>query len=242
MEKYRRIMHYPAASTINVSYIDYCDNDISSTTNIRRLLRLPYFPKIERVIFNGPATIVFWQDDTKTVVKCREGDTFDPEKGIAMAIAKKALGNEDGYYEDIKKWLPTDLHYAKEKKKKKAFEKTCDNCKYTDLHYTAEPCFSCGTAACNGKGSKTKWEPKEDKPAEKWCSNCKHHDLSFVSEPCHTCIYDIMVTGRNTKWEPKEKPVEKTCETCKYHNPTGHFRYGLACALCCDQEYWEPKE
>lgn len=188
----KRIKRYPAASTINVSYVDYCDNDISSTRNIRRLCRLLYFPKIKHVIFNGPATIVFWQDDTKTVVKCREGDTFDPEKGLAMAIAKKALGNEDGYYEDIKKWLPKE-------KKEEAFEKTCGNCKYADLHYTAEPCFSCGTAAYNGKGSKT-------------------------------------------KWEPKEKPVEKTCETCKYHNPTGHFRYGLACALCCDQEYWEPKE
>ncbi len=28
--------------------------------------------KIERVIFNAPATIVFWNDGTKTVVKCRE--------------------------------------------------------------------------------------------------------------------------------------------------------------------------
>lgn len=69
-------------------------------------------PKIKDVKFNGPATIVFWEDGTKTVVKCQNGDTFDPEKGLAMAIAKKALGNEDGYYsENIGKWVE---NYQKE--------------------------------------------------------------------------------------------------------------------------------
>lgn len=57
-------------------------------------------PKIEDVIFNGPATIVKWADGTKTVVKCCEGDTFDPEKGLAIAISKKALGD----CKEIKKW------------------------------------------------------------------------------------------------------------------------------------------
>lgn len=61
---------------------------------------------IKRVVFNDPATIVFWEDGTKTVVKCGENDIFDPEKGLAMAIAKKALGNEGNYYNAIKKWLP----------------------------------------------------------------------------------------------------------------------------------------
>lgn len=60
---------------------------------------------IEKVIFNEPATIVFWSDKTKTVVKA-ENDTFDPEKGLAMAIAKKALGNQGNYYNTFKKWLP----------------------------------------------------------------------------------------------------------------------------------------
>jgi len=61
---------------------------------------------IKKVIFNDPATIVFWEDGTKTVVKCGENDIFDPEKGLTMAIAKKALGNEGNYYNAIKKWLP----------------------------------------------------------------------------------------------------------------------------------------
>ena len=60
---------------------------------------------IKKVIFNSPATIVFWDDGTKTVVKC-ENEEYDPEKGLAMAVAKKALGNQGNYYNQFKKWLP----------------------------------------------------------------------------------------------------------------------------------------
>lgn len=63
-------------------------------------------PKIKDVIFNDPATIVFWADGTKTVVKCQDDDIFDPEKGLAMAITKKALGNKGNYCNELKKWLP----------------------------------------------------------------------------------------------------------------------------------------
>lgn len=62
---------------------------------------------IEKVIFNPPATIVFWSDKTKTVVKCGKNDIFDPEKGLALAIAKKLYGNNGGnYYNTFAKWLP----------------------------------------------------------------------------------------------------------------------------------------
>ena len=62
---------------------------------------------ITNVIFNDPATIVFWTDGTKTVVKA-DDEPFDPEKGLAMAICKKTLGNEGNYYNIFKKWLPDD--------------------------------------------------------------------------------------------------------------------------------------
>lgn len=47
---------------------------------------------IKKVIFNDPATIVFWSDGAKTVVKCADFDIFDPEKGLAMAICKRVYG------------------------------------------------------------------------------------------------------------------------------------------------------
>lgn len=62
---------------------------------------------IKNVIFNDPATIVYWFDGTKTVVKA-EGEAFDPEKGLAMAIAKKIFGNEGNYYDIFRKWLPKE--------------------------------------------------------------------------------------------------------------------------------------
>lgn len=61
---------------------------------------------ITKVIFNDPATIVFWSDNTKTVVECGDYDIFDEEKGLAMAICKKAMGNKGNYYEEFKKWIP----------------------------------------------------------------------------------------------------------------------------------------
>lgn len=64
--------------------------------------------KIKNVIFNDPATIVFWTDGTKTVVKAQDDDVFDPEKGLAMAISKKALGNKGNYCNELKKWLPKE--------------------------------------------------------------------------------------------------------------------------------------
>lgn len=60
---------------------------------------------IKRVIFNPPATIVYWSDCTKTVVKCNVNDIFDPEKGLAMAIAKLCVGNTGAYYAEIRHWV-----------------------------------------------------------------------------------------------------------------------------------------
>lgn len=65
-------------------------------------------PYIKNVIHNDPATIVFWADGTKTVVKCQPGDIYDPEKGLAMAISKKALGNQGNYCNVFKKWIPEE--------------------------------------------------------------------------------------------------------------------------------------
>lgn len=61
-----------------------------------RLNNLPAMAELKplafrRVIFNWPATIVFWSDGTKTVVKCAKFDNWDPEKGLAMAVMKKFL-------------------------------------------------------------------------------------------------------------------------------------------------------
>lgn len=55
------------------------------------------YPKVKRVIYNfkhidKPATIVFWDDGTKTVVRCNDED-FTREGGIAQCYLKKFLGS-----------------------------------------------------------------------------------------------------------------------------------------------------
>ena len=103
--------------TAKVSYRSLYDirNDAEVPRNTyRNILNSTYgigslrIPEIKNVIFNEPATIVFWEDGTKTVVKCQDSDEFDHEKGLAMAIAKKAYGNKGSYCNKMKKWLPKE--------------------------------------------------------------------------------------------------------------------------------------
>lgn len=63
---------------------------------------------ISNVVFSGPATVVMWSYGTKTVVKCGDGDTVDHEKVLALAIAKKALGNKGNYCNVFREWLPEE--------------------------------------------------------------------------------------------------------------------------------------
>lgn len=82
----------------------YVKNGLNSIFGIQKELALT----VRQVIHHDPATIVYWLDGTKTVVKTQDGDTYDPEKGLAMAICKKALGNKGNYNDVFKKWLPKE--------------------------------------------------------------------------------------------------------------------------------------
>ena len=61
--------------------------------------RRPYLPEPKTVIFHPPATIVYWEDGEKTIVKCMEGEEFNPEVGLAMCLAKYIFGKR------YKKWF-----------------------------------------------------------------------------------------------------------------------------------------
>jgi hypothetical protein len=67
-----------------------------------------YRVEIDRVIFNKPATIVIWADGTKTVVKCQDGDVYSKETGLALCIAKKALGNKGNFNDIFHEWIPEE--------------------------------------------------------------------------------------------------------------------------------------
>lgn len=89
-----------------------------------------YLPWPRDVIFNAPATVVFWDDGSKTVVKLVEGEEFNPEVGLAMCFCKKVMG--DGY----KRWFKDALkkgRWQKEKATKRVEdEKSCESVEQTE--------------------------------------------------------------------------------------------------------------
>lgn len=87
---------------------NYILNDEKVTKELSNNMNNSKFD-IKEVKFNGPATIVFWEDGTKTVVKCGLHDKIDYEKGLAMAITKRALGDNGHYYETIKKYAGEEM-------------------------------------------------------------------------------------------------------------------------------------
>lgn len=108
-------MYVPVGHTIKAEYHTIGRRN-GKTKEAKEHLKMYYgvytVPQIKDVIFNGPATIVFWEDGTKTVVKVMEGYEFDPHTGLAEAIAKKALG--DDYRKTFRKYIKK---YDKQKEK-----------------------------------------------------------------------------------------------------------------------------
>ena len=47
----------------------------------------------KKVIHNDPATIIIWSDGSKTVVKCRPGEKYEPYWGFCAAVCKKIFGS-----------------------------------------------------------------------------------------------------------------------------------------------------
>lgn len=102
---------------IDAAYDEYIKAErMGNPVIIEKKVKAPH--EIEKVIFNPPATIVYWKDGTKTVVKVQEGDVFDPEKGLAMAFFKKMHGNTGNYNNIIHKWI-------KDYKPKYAYGRIC---------------------------------------------------------------------------------------------------------------------
>ena len=121
--------------------IKYCDYDIKTTNDIIKeinKMESNCFVKptvnsfaIKNVIFNPPATIVFWEDGTKTVVKC-ENEEFDPEKGMAMAISKKMLGNKGNYFNEFKKWI--EPYLEKDRMDRESISKIIESLRFDLFH------------------------------------------------------------------------------------------------------------
>jgi hypothetical protein len=151
---------------VDLNYTGGCNGGFEPTINDSKAPPA----KIKVVHFSNGVTTVIWEDGVKSQVRCQEGDTFDPEKGLALAIAKRALGNKGSWYDDIKKW--TDKYHAEsldaigdvsfdENGNTSAitFENhtdiRCSTCRFVKTPVTQIPCCGCDMGySC--------WEPNED--------------------------------------------------------------------------------
>ena len=95
-----------------LDYLDVCLDEVEAE---ERAARVKAAKKnnalIKNVIFKPKEgmTIVLWTNGTKTIVRCQNGEPYDPEKGLAMAIIKGTLGCNTSHYNEIfKKWVKED--------------------------------------------------------------------------------------------------------------------------------------
>lgn len=85
---------------------------------------------IKKIMYKPPATIVFWNDGTKTVSVCEKGDIYNKELGFALCVLKKKYDNKtvhqmlDTYVHNANKYSEKDKAIVWENKpKEKGFRK-----------------------------------------------------------------------------------------------------------------------
>ena len=107
--EYKRLLNnvYGRGGRGNLASIVLFDEAVHSMQKIMEEMEMNRRFEIKKVIFNDPATIVIWANGAKTVVKA-QNEKYDPEKGLAMAFAKRALGGKGSYYDVFKQWLPNE--------------------------------------------------------------------------------------------------------------------------------------
>lgn len=159
--------------------------------------------KIEKVIFNPPATIVFWSDGEKTVVKAHD-EAFDPEKGLAMAFCKHCMG--DKFKATFKKYNEQwDEQYGKHS----IFDEISsypNNMAIATLKQMVNSAFGVPDKTFLEFPDKT---PAEQKVLRAWCS--------------HRAIFTYKALYNYLKMHPY------TAENKKYYKNIGLTRYKTLC-------------
>lgn len=128
--------YYSADCSATASLYDYIRKDMKEMSNT-----------ITNIIYNPPATIIFFGDNSKSIVKCRKDEKYDAIKGVAMAIIKHFNKAEFGHHwydifkvvdhttvdgTDIEKDLAAYIVNASLKRKLKLYKK--DHSTFKDLN------------------------------------------------------------------------------------------------------------
>ena len=91
-----------------------------------KIVELSEFYKPEKIVKSGRATIVFWKDGTKTVVRLPFGEEPDNYDAFTAALAKKIFGSNS-----VVKKIVSETVVAPETKKKKKFRKKMEEAEAT---------------------------------------------------------------------------------------------------------------
>lgn len=142
--------------------------------------------KIEKVIHSGPATIIFWDDGTKTVVKAQ--DEFDYEKGILYAALKKLATKKE--YDNIlraidkvdeaRKDEPVETEKKETPKKKREYKyQKCPVCGrgYNLNYYRTNKLSKQGFVDIRCPGCDTLFRVKGDWNLPNWHTKLEHDVL-----------------------------------------------------------------
>jgi hypothetical protein len=85
---------------------------------------------ITKVLYNNPATIVFWSDGTQTRNVCPKDALYNPDTGLAFCMLKKLMGNTEmaKLFNDweLKDYHNDKNHYVELKDVRKAHKKGKD--------------------------------------------------------------------------------------------------------------------
>lgn len=105
----KRTLHNPEYSNRSVELVNDTVKKYIMLTN-DMFYRINLFPT--KIIYNPPATIVFWTDGTKTVVKCSMDDEYNEYYGFLCALGKKIFGTNS----HLKKLIDekAERHYPKD--------------------------------------------------------------------------------------------------------------------------------
>lgn len=115
---------------------------IKGTDFIKRFAPTMYTPV--RILKNGEATVVFWVDGTKTVVKPADGIAPNDYEAFTAALAKKIFGNNSA----LKKVMQRKTVIQEPKRKKKKVEPECVFSGTTDETLPCESCHGTPSYSC----------------------------------------------------------------------------------------------
>lgn len=146
--------------------------------------------EVDRIIFNQPATIVFWKDGSKTVVKCHGDQTFNPYYGFCAALAKHIYKSNSAVNRMVDKYVSEMTKGTS----KKVNAGDTDGDGYVGV-------------ITNEDKSQTVNSLQYDHNLVRICNNCKYKSVSTWEYPCSVCCHVNLSTNKSL-WKPNDSKKE----------------------------------